>query len=381
VSNARIERHVITGEYPPQVGGVGDHTAALAAALVGCGERVHVWCPGTAGGFTADDVTVHRELGGIRSADLKRFSARLASMPAPRRLIVQWVPHAFGRKSLNVGFCRWIHRRRVTDGDEIDVIVHEPFLPFTGSAKASIAAVVHRIMIAYVLRAAARVWVVTPAWSGFLQPYAPARDLGFRWLPVPATIPVGEPAESLRGRLINRDALLIGSFATAGRYAEDALGRAVLPLLVVNRNLHLLLIGRHSDAFRRVLLGCEPAVSARVHATGSVPSGELAAWVSACDVGVQPYPDGVCGRQTTAMAFLAHGRPLVTTDGRFTEDVWRKGAVLLASTSAPDQLRAKLEALLTDRLQRDRLARLSCTLYESRFDVRHAAAALHDAIC
>jgi hypothetical protein len=50
--------HLLTGEYPPQQGGVGDYTAALAAALARRGCEVHVWAPAPA---TADrrGVTVH----------------------------------------------------------------------------------------------------------------------------------------------------------------------------------------------------------------------------------------------------------------------------------------------------------------------------------
>ena len=33
---------VITGEYPPQPGGVGDYTAQVAAGLAAAGDEVHV---------------------------------------------------------------------------------------------------------------------------------------------------------------------------------------------------------------------------------------------------------------------------------------------------------------------------------------------------
>ena len=159
----------------------------MAALLVaGCGEEVHVWCPGTSGASDDRGVTVHREMGGLGPADLRRVSAALQGS---RRLLVQWVPHAFGRRSLNVAFCRWLLRRR-HQGDEIDVIVHEPFLPFAGSLKVKGAAAVHRLMTAYVLRSAARAWITIPAWEPYLRPYAPKRDLGFEWLPVPSNVPL-----------------------------------------------------------------------------------------------------------------------------------------------------------------------------------------------
>jgi hypothetical protein len=35
---------LVTGEYPPQHGGVGDYSAQLAAGLAREGHEVHVWC-------------------------------------------------------------------------------------------------------------------------------------------------------------------------------------------------------------------------------------------------------------------------------------------------------------------------------------------------
>ena len=40
--------HLVTSEYPPDIGGVSDYTAQLARALAGAGDEVHVWCPGEA---------------------------------------------------------------------------------------------------------------------------------------------------------------------------------------------------------------------------------------------------------------------------------------------------------------------------------------------
>ena len=38
--------HMITGEYPPDPGGVAGYTAAVAGALADAGAGVHVWASG-----------------------------------------------------------------------------------------------------------------------------------------------------------------------------------------------------------------------------------------------------------------------------------------------------------------------------------------------
>jgi hypothetical protein len=55
--------HIVTGEYPPDVGGVADYTETVAHALHASGDRVHVWTAGTAG-TTPGAVMVHRVFGG-----------------------------------------------------------------------------------------------------------------------------------------------------------------------------------------------------------------------------------------------------------------------------------------------------------------------------
>ncbi len=37
--------HIITGEYPPAIGGVSSYTQLVAEGLAAAGDAVHVWCP------------------------------------------------------------------------------------------------------------------------------------------------------------------------------------------------------------------------------------------------------------------------------------------------------------------------------------------------
>ena len=48
----------------------------------------------------------------------------------------------------------------------------------------------------------------------------------------------------------------------------------------------------------------------------------LADHIGACDLLIQPYPDGISSRRTSAMAGLALGIPVITTTGSLTESLW-----------------------------------------------------------
>src|SRR3954464_3715855 len=118
--------HVITGEFPPEPGGVSDYTRQLARGLAEAGDLVEVWAPPAdgPGGSDAVDagVTVHRlpDRFGVRS--ILRLSRELGRSPGPHRLFVQYVPQSFGWKGANVPFCLWLRSRR---RDSIWIMFHE----------------------------------------------------------------------------------------------------------------------------------------------------------------------------------------------------------------------------------------------------------------
>ncbi|HEX2190667.1 MAG TPA: glycosyltransferase, partial [Longimicrobiaceae bacterium] len=212
------EWHLVTGEFPPQPGGVSDYVRGVAEGLALAGDRVHVWCPPAPGAAPdVPGVEVHRALGAMSPADLRRAGRLLDGFPAPRRLLVQWVPHSFGWRTMNLAFCLWVWRRSAR-GDRVEVMVHEPYLPFSrASWKQSAVAAVHRVMAATLLRAADRVWVSTPAWAARWRRYRLGRRPPFAWIPIPSNVPVvADPggARELRARLLPGGGHLLGHFGT-----------------------------------------------------------------------------------------------------------------------------------------------------------------------
>ena len=216
--------HLVTCEYPPQAGGVSDYTQLVAKGLALAGDEVHVWCPQLKGGTETEindqtDVFVHRELGSFSVADLRRVSGLLDRFDSPRRLLVQWVPHGYGYNSMNFQFCLWLWKRAARARDRIDLMVHEPCLPFgKGSLKQNGVAAVHRLMTIVLLNAARHVWMSIPAWAARLRPYSLGRALPFTWLPVPSSVPiVYDPVgvQVVRQRYAPGEQQIVGHFGTS----------------------------------------------------------------------------------------------------------------------------------------------------------------------
>ena len=362
------EWHIITPEYPPQVGGVGDYTALLAQQLRAAGESPHVWAPGS-DEDSSNGSNLHRVLGSFDAASLAAADLLLDRFAGPRSLLVQWVPHGYGRRSMNVGFCRWLARRVRLHGDSLELMVHEPFLEFRG-IRQSAAAAVHRWMIYTLLGATEHAWLSIPAWESMLRPYAPA-NLKMDWLPIPSTIPLAATAESAKAIRVKlgEPLLLAGHLGRYSTAIRAMLEPVIVELLRHHADLSFLLLGSGSNEFRIELFSHYPDVSGRLFATNYLPSAELSPYLAACDLLIQPYPDGASSRRTSLMAGISHGIPVLTTAGHLSESVWRDcAAVSLVPANDTRALLALAHALLRSPEERSRIGTAGLRLYRERFD-------------
>lgn len=377
--------HLITCEYPPQPGGVSDYTQGVATGLASEGDEVHVWCPKAAGRpKPIRGVVVHQALGAITPTDLARVGQQLDRFPGPRRILVQWVPHGYGYRSMNVAFCWWLRNRATRSGDRVEIMVHEPYLRFrAGSLRQSVAALVHRFMMILLLRAADRVWLSIPAWEDFCRPYALGRRIRFQWLPIPNNIPVVKNAgaiHEIRRRYVAQGGTLMGHFGTYPVQINSMLDPILLALAEDPVPPAVLLLGLRSDKFRDELVRKHPHLEARVHATGGLGSEELSLHLAACDLLLQPYPDGVSSRRTSVMAGISHGKPVVTTAGLLTEDLWKtSGAVAIAPVGDTNGFVRLVRQLQENSAERERLGVQGRQMYEKRFAIERTIATLRGA--
>jgi len=372
------EWHILTSEYPPDVGGVSDYTRHVAEGLAREGDDVHVWCPHRADDAAPSRVQVHSELGAIGRADLRRLDRALQEFASPRRLLVQWVPHGFGYHSMNVWFCVWL-AKRAWIGDRIELMVHEPYLEFRGPLRHRVMACVHRLMTMVLLAASRRVWMSIPAWEERLRPYALGRQVPMDWLPVPGCVASADDnaTRALHRKFAGDHQCLIGHFGSYGQSVSVLLEERVSQILARDRRAVLLLIGAGSDRFRQSLVDRQSELASRVHATAYVDPAALGNHIAACDLFVQPYPDGISSRRTSAMACLSHGKPVVTTRGHLTESLWHgQDAVALADVDDADGFVTAALRLIADEHGRKRLGANALRLYAHTFALSRVVATL-----
>ena len=274
---------IITGEYPPQHGGVSDYTYLLAHALRDAGDEVEVWAP-PCGHADIDQtnghsgVAVHRLSGRFGPCALAELEHDLRRRSPSARLLVQYVPHMYGFKAMNVPFCAWLSAcsRRAPW-----VMFHEVAFPVARGQRLAhnFLGVTHRLMAAVVARAAGRIFISVPQWEGLLRSLAPMRD-AVTWLPIPSTMPVSVNPDSvrrIREKLGTDDGHpLIGHFSTYAKPIASVLEANVPVLLQRSPNGRILLLGRGSDIFAATLMRLHPDLHGRIHSRSDLAPAAVA---------------------------------------------------------------------------------------------------------
>jgi glycosyltransferase involved in cell wall biosynthesis len=383
-----VDWHLITGVYPPRPGGLSDYTHLVASGLAAAGEAVHVWCPEAGDVPAVPGVQVHPSLAGITPADLRVTGMMLDQFPGPRRLFVQWDPYVFGYRALNLPFCLWVWKRARVHRDRVTIVVHEAGCPFGKSWKQGVVAAAHRLMAMILLNAAHQVWVTIPAWERRWRPCALGRRIRFTWLPVPSTIPRVEDAPgvaTIRGRYAPPNGMLLGHLGcyprqTFDKRRADFLRASLRKLLPGHPDRAALLIGQGGKALHARVVDHAPDLAGQVYAVDNLAAADLSRHLSACDLMLQPYPDGVSTRRTSMMAALSHALAAATTTGPNTEALWEEsGAASLTPAGDVAALAESAERLLKNEGARARMGATARALYRARFDVAHTVAALQGA--
>lgn len=290
----------------------------------------------------------------------------------PDRVLIQYVPHAFGVKAMNVPFAWWV--RRLKRFAPVWVTFHEVAFPFVRRPlRHNLIAGVNRLMARMAADAADRLFVTTHAWGDLLRRIAP-RCVAPEWLPVPSNLPteVGRVATLPPG-------VRVGHFGTYGQSVVDLLDPVLVGVLKTATERVAVLIGRNGVEFRDRFVTRHPDLSGRVVATGELPAADTAAHLAACDLLVQPYPDGVSGRRTSAASSLALGVPLVTNLGALSEGEWAtadNGVSLAPESTAAALIAATEQALALSPAERAALGAAGRRWYAERFALERLVATL-----
>jgi glycosyltransferase involved in cell wall biosynthesis len=294
-------------------------------------------------------------------ADLRH--ARRFGNSHPPAFVLQYNPFNYGRW----GFAPWLPlklwRLKRVNGARIALMVHERYYPIRDWRSALMGGWQRAQYYALHLLADV-VFVSIASWAAILRDFRPRRPV--HHLPVGSNLPDMRGARaSQRARLgASDETLVLAAFGTNHpARLMDYVVEAVDRIAALGASTILLNLGSGAPTIE-----VNPAV--RVITPGHLDEDELARYLAAADLCLNPLRDGVSTRRGTVMAALQHGLSIVATDGHNTDPVLRHATDALRLTPVGDRdgfVRAACE-LATDAAARaDRGARAR-ELYESEFN-------------
>ncbi len=366
---------LITGEYPPMQGGVGDFTRELAHALIALGPTAHVITRRSSQAESLEDgVTVHRVIDSW-GARCWRQIASVVQQYDLAVLNVQYEPAAYSMQiGINLLPTRtaraWVKCPIVTTFHDLLV----PYL-FPGAGP------LRRKVVDYLARHSDAVIATNEEDRARLARFQlPASNL--QLIPIGSNIdPVrmGEfdpIVERARWRVPPGESL-IGYFGFLNlSKGGEVLMLALKALIEAGVPAKLLLIGGRTGASdptnAEYAAQVEQLIASldlkdRVVATGYLDAAGVSRALMACDVCALPYLDGASLRRGSLLAAIAHGRAIVTTAPLFPIDgLAHHESAMFVPPNDPPALANAIRQVLIDSDLRSRLergARAAAQLY------------------
>ncbi len=293
---------IITGEYPPMRGGVGDFTRLLALGLRDLGHNIHILTD-VRGTQPDDGLNIAPIITKWDRASL-RIAARWATENALDVINLQFETAAYAMSP-------WVH-----------------FLPRV-LRPLPVVTTFHDLKVPYLFPKAGplRRWSVmalAKASAGCIATNAEdITDLNARGvhevteIPIGSNIPVHEVTDAERAAFrdslnIPQNAFLVGYF---GLFTKN---KGVFELI---EDMSLISLGAEFDAYL-VFIGAgqeiqqylgESSIAFRTRWTGYLEPIQVSRALKACDIIALPFRDGASFRRGSLLAALAHGCAIVTT--------------------------------------------------------------------
>jgi len=363
---------LLSGEFPPMQGGVGDYTKELSRALAQQGLEVSII---TRREGSADGVGWAQVFPVVSGWEWNSWQVVIDIMKAihPQILHIQYQTAAFGMHPA-INFLP-LRLRLVKQGPRSVVTFHDlrvPYLfPKAGPARIWVTKTLARWSDAVIVtnrEDEIRIKAYLPGLKPYLIPISSN---------IPALVPPGYRRDAWRAQWgVGPETTLLSYFGLLNESkGAESLVQALDRLVATGYEVALLMVGGRVGASDPTNLAYAERVGGlidqlglreRVFWTGYIDQEEVSANLLASDICVLPYRDGASFRRGSLMAALAHGLPIVSTYPQVEILELVEGENI--SLVPPDDVEALVEriaSLISDRGKRERLGRGAGELAEA----------------
>lgn len=371
--------HIIADRNLDIKSSIGAYSLNLSSGLSRTGARVHVWHTQEEGSRIQKSDVPKEVLSHIvpklwNEDSFQYLQQSFEKISGKNRILIQYGPNSFG-SVWNRRFAQWIFSR-TKHGDEIWIMVHKAQrtpIGFQYSPMNILQRWLQTQKLKDLLRRCQFVFVSTPNWLGELGKKLTCCNSAYLWLPIPSNVSWIENQQralNLRRAFSNGEAMVLGTFGSfTDKHLTKKLKKLVSRLLKNHGDRIWLFLGRGSEQFVEKMRVEFPSFAQRIETAGELDLAAISAHIQACDIMLQPYPQGVDTSRSSIMVGLSHGKPIVTSYGPKTELVWNNSFVRLTPGEEIDSLVEATENLISDKKSREKLAVAALENYKNYFSL------------
>lgn len=302
---------IISPEYPPDRGGIADHTQRLARMLSGsC--NVSILTSKNESRPTGGDV--HAEIEDW--SDMDALYVAMEGIQHVDVVIWQYVPHMYGHGGVNLKLPRALLMLQKHHRPQI-VLAHEIAAPYSAWPHRMYYAWAHRSQWRRMVNIADSIGISTEAWLNEWRQLRPdAADKMFL-APSPSNIDVAEVSSDHRqawrtANGLKPDTRVLGYFGTVSDAKQFHWVTEAWQAAQAGGPTALVVIGGKPE------FTPPSGLAGLYRETGYLAAEEASKAIQALDVLALPFVDGASERRGSFMAGLIHGCPVVSTLGHNT---------------------------------------------------------------
>jgi glycosyltransferase involved in cell wall biosynthesis len=287
------------------------------------------------------------------------LSPLLADPAEPAWVLLQYNAFRYGKWGFAPGLVRDALRLRRRKGTRLSIMVHEAWVPMI-DWRSTLMGLWQRVQLRTLACLADCVMTSTEALAREIKCGAVHAPIATNITPVPLS------RAAARDRLDLGEKLAIALFGRSHpSRALDYAEASITALAGAHGAERLVVLNLGADA-----PSLQVSTAVEVRSPGRQTEAELSLGLSASDVILLPFTDGVSTRRGTLMAALAHGVPVIGLNGHNTDAMLAAATGALVLTPAGDRAafaRAAVE-LTRDPVRMRAIGAAGRRLYESRFD-------------
>ena len=354
--------HIVAAALPPQLDGIGDYSAQVAAELARTQDVTVL--TGTSTPDPIPGVRIETVFSPDTPSSVRGIAEYVETNP-PDWVLLQYNPFSYGRWGLNLHLPEMLHTlKKRCPQTKFALMAHETFIA-ASSWQTALMSAWQRWQFWRLTQSANALFFSMDFHVKGYQYKLPKTAVVH--LPVGSNIPrIPISRQEARTRLnINEQAIVLGLFGTMHvSRMMDWVGYAAQAVHASGQEVQVLYLGPQKTQVRNAL-GTIPVI-----ADGFLSTEETSMRFQAMDICLCPLSDGVSTRRTTLMTALQHEIATVGTLGYNTDCILRaknEQAFLLADVDKPKQFEEYVVNLSQQPKLRVALTVEGKTLFEQNF--------------